>query len=255
MGLHSVVYRNTAVAISASLASMNILAGYNDNVANNQWLPNFTPQLEMAAFFGANMSAARMQTAYLNNTAALWFRPWNQVAAPATNFNIADFTTSPVKLRKSENIVVQTSNSNGAATDSQYGILHFTDGIHERPTGKSLRIRLTGTTTVTANAWTRCVLTPDEVLPNARFAIMGFDAISTTGLAARLNIPGWTASGVVMSPGAVCLRSLADRQPYPWYESPFGKIGEFDNQTIPGLEILCTAADTAQTVFMDIIQL
>jgi hypothetical protein len=250
MGLHTLLYRNAAVAISASFASLPIIPFSADNVSNNQWLPNFDAKLVLATGFGATLSALRVQTPLLLQTASMWLKPWNIGIVPVTNYNIADLTDYPIVFNRMENVNVQTSNSSGAATDDQWVVLWFSDGIVEKPSGKDICIRLTGTTTQTANAWTRCTLTPDESLPNKRFAIMSFEVVSTTGICARLDIPGWAPGGKQMHPGTVPLPTIGLRQPYPLYESPFGKIGEFDNQTIPGLEIFSKAADTAQTVWM-----
>ena len=58
MAQHTVLYRNAAVAISASFASMPIVPYTGDNVGNNQFLPPIPLELVFAAAFGANLSAA-----------------------------------------------------------------------------------------------------------------------------------------------------------------------------------------------------
>lgn len=255
MAQHTVLYRNPTVAAAASFASLPIVPYTGDNVGNNQFLPPIPLELVFAAAFGATLSAARIQTPLLAATALDWIRPFNLSATVPTDYNLCDYRPKSVKFNTYENINVQTSNSAGGATDDQFVILHFGDGNYAMPTGKYLKMRLLGSTTVVADAWNSVTLVPDESLPTARFAIIGLEVVGATGICARLDIPGWAPGGKIMHPGCVPLPTIGLKQPVPLYNFPFGNIGEFTNQTIPRLDYYSNAADTAQQVWLDIVQL
>lgn len=255
MAQHTVLYRNSAVAISAALANMNVVPYAGDNVQNNQWFPPFPMDLVFAAAFGATLSAAQVTTPLLLRTAAVQLRPFNISGTIPTNFNLADFTDRPVRFNDLENVAIQTSNSSGVATDDQFVILMFGDGNYVKPSGKSIKLLMTGTTTCTADAWNFVPLTSQYTLPNATFAVVGMEIISATGICGRLAVPGWAVNGKMVKPGVPVLPTLATRLPTPLYNQPFGTLATFQNTTLPQLELYPNSADTAQTVFLDIVQL
>lgn len=251
MGMHTVLYRAPAQVASANLVALPLFGFTNDNVGNgNTWLPPFKAKLAAAAGFGATMSDLRISTPLLLQTNQMILRPWNIGIVPVTDYNLCNLVDFNIQFNEYENVAPVSSNSNGAGTDDQWCVLWFTDGKIERPVGTDMIIELDSTTTVTANAWSRCPLTPVQSLPVGRFAVMGMDVVCATGICARLNTPGWNSMGVPMSPGCIPLPTIGLRQAYPLYDMPFGKIAEFTNQTLPALEVFSKAADTSARVFL-----
>lgn len=251
MAIHTVLFRNAAQAASANLVALALQNFTNDNVAPGpSWLPHFPAKLVAASGFGATMSDLRVSTPLILQTNQMILRPWNIGIVPVTDYNLCNLKDFGITFNTFENVQPVSSNSNAGATDDQWCVMWFSDGRFEKPSGVDMIIELTSATTVTANAWTRCALTPVQTLPNARFSVLGMDVVSATGICARLNIPGWASGGNPMSPGCIPLPTIGLRQAYPLYDQPFGQIGQFTNQTLPALEIFCKAADTSARVFL-----
>ena len=250
MGLHSVLFRNAAQAISANLVALPIIPSAMDNVSGTSWLPPFRAKLMAAAGFGATMSDFRVSTPLLLQTNQLVMRPWNASIVPITDYNICDLTKFQITFNQNENVQPVSSNSNGAATDDQWAVLHFSDGKIDYPSGTDMIIEFLSSTAAVANTWVRTTLVPVQTLPAKRFAIMGFDVVGTTGICAKLLFPGGGGNYNGMSPGTIPLPTIGVRGPYPLYQQPYGVLGYFDNQTIPNMEYFAKAADATQRVWM-----
>lgn len=245
MGMHAVLYRSS-VSAGASFTSLTAIPFTFDTLTNNKILPNFDCDLMIATSFGVNMSALRLQTPLIQATALDHLRPFGIAATAGTNPNTADFSDFPIALRMTENIDIQASSSDAGA-QTYNSILQLGDRKYTLPSGPTYNIFASGTTTLSAGAWTRVPLTFADNLPNKLFSIIGFEAISATGILSRLNIPSWP-----MAPGYPTVASIGNRMNDVQYLPQFGELGRFNNQALPALEQFSTAADTAQSVWLKI---
>lgn len=241
---HAVLYQRVAAG-AEDFANATIVPFGMDTVLNNVFGPTQDMDILGVQTGGAQLTAARIQTPLLNQTASLHVRPFNAAALGGNNLNFSRFFDNPVKIRAVEPVALQVSQG---AAGTVRSIIVFGDKNYSKVSGQRIRIRATSTTTVTAGAWTQCTLIPDESLPFRLFHIVGLEIVSATGVLGRLSIPG-----MPYNPGVPVLQAIGSRMDDFWYEQFAGSLGRFSNQAFPSLQIFCTAADTSAQVFMDII--
>lgn len=139
-----------------------------------------------------------------------------------------------------------------ASTINTIALINAHDGDFTIPQGDIYSIRATAAITATASVWSRGNLTFDQNLPGGRYAVVGGHGFGATLRAWRLRfsdatmLPGHTSGGTSLGTTAPEWRHRQGRQ---------GKWGEFDQTAPPTVEVLCTAADTAQTFVLDIIKI
>lgn len=159
-----------------------------------------------------------------------------------------DYTKDPIFLEISEKLNLYVDNANN--NEATYGIVFLSDGELEPVKGEIRTIRATGSTTVTAGAWSNCPLTFSQDLPAGRYGIVGMRAMTATPVAARAVIPGvWHRPG--------CIPSVLPSDPRPkiFRNGNLGVWAEFEFDSPPSVDMLCVAGDTAQEIFFDLIQL
>lgn len=241
---HACLYSIGPTAGAITFNSMSIVPFGLDVVQNSKFFPPQDMDILAVYVGGATLTAARIQTPLLNQTASLHCRPFNTVALGGNNVNGALFFDNPVHIRQSEGIDVQVSDS---AIDTVRAVVILGDRNYQKVTGQRIRVRATSSTTVTAGAWTHCPLTFDENLPYKTFRITGLEIQSATGVIGRLSIPG-----APWNPGVPCIQAIGSRLNYDLYQQFGGVLGSFTNLAVPSLDIFCTAADTSAQVFMDL---
>jgi len=133
---------------------------------------------------------------------------------------------------------------NGAA-EQDYGVVFLSSVPRLSKVSWDLVMRFTGSTSLTANAWTKVSLTPDITLPEGRYRIVGFIPISANGIVARI-VPVEGAR----RPGFVCARTEYDAlsKSLDNWLADTGIV--FTPRTVPKVEFLSAAADTSETVIM-----
>jgi hypothetical protein len=119
------------------------------------------------------------------------------------------------------------------------------------PPGNVYTIRGTGVATLGATAWTNInPITWQNTLPNGLYAVVGGAFQSATCLAGRVifeNTP--------YRPGAVGQQLITDWTNDIFRNGGLGVWGQFHNYAMPQVEFLASAADTAQTVFLDLVKI
>lgn len=242
---HAVLYSLGPTAGAITFNSMSIVPFGLDVVLNNKFAPPQDMDILAAVVGAATLTAARIQTPLLLQTASLHLRPFNTAVLGGNNLNVAEFFDNPVRVRQTEGIDVQVSDS---AIDTIRAIIILGDKNYSKITGPRIKARATSSTTVTAGAWTHCPLVFDENLPFRTMRIVGMEVQSATGVLGRLSIPG-----APWNPGVPCIQAIGSRIDYHLYGQFAGVLGQFSNQAIPSLDIFCTAADTSAQVFLDLI--
>jgi hypothetical protein len=91
-------------------------------------------------------------------------------------------------------------------------------------------------------------LTLQEGLPAQRWSVVGMRAYSANIIAARLIFYGQTNR-----PGVLGSQNFSDMHHPMFRLGQLGVFGTFDLNSIPQVEVLATAADTAETILLDLV--
>lgn len=162
---------------------------------------------------------------------------------------IASWPYRAPSFRPQEEVVASVDNGATAASQETL-IVSLAKSIDPIPNGEELTIKWTGTTTMTANAWTLIgAPTLAIVLPEGAYAMIASHLQGATAGAHR-----WIFSGQFYRPGFPSTVAFSDR---PWpgqFDYRQGLAGTFSNITLPQCEAWCSSADTAQTGFMRVIK-
>jgi hypothetical protein len=167
---------------------------------------------------------------------------------PLSPHSIVDLRKTPLQMVTGEQLVMELL-SNPAAAQIQWALAWLADGPIEQVTGDVFTVRATASATLTAGSWTNTALTFDENLPRGRYAIVGMKAISAGLIAARLVLPD-----IKWRPG-VLGNDLVEDIEWPGFRyGGMGVFGEFEDVDGFTADFLSVSGDTAETVYVDLIQ-
>lgn len=179
--------------------------------------------------------------------------PYNTASAaaaePASPQVVCDLRKLPLPLVTNENLTADVD-SNPAAAQIQWCMVWFAAGPIAPVEGGIFTIRATNASTLTASAWTNGALTFIEDLPRGRYQVVGMRARAAGLVAARLAFVGgrWR-------PGVLGTDAQGDLEHPMFRYGGLGVFGEFEDLEPPTVDFLSVSADTAQDVFLDLIQL
>lgn len=237
---------------SQAADGLTAVAGLTDDHLNvegdNIRIPNFAAKIIAAIATGITLAEAQITSPKLKEI----FKPDLAILGvgaaepPADRSILNKFLPTGLELKASENMRFFVDNGN--TNEPQFGLVWLSNGLTAIPAGQINVVKATGSTTVTANAWSTVPLTFSQTLPAGNYAVVGMRAEGVTCVAARLI---FTGSG--MRPGAVGTDGPGDVIDPIFRKGGLGVWGIFENTTPPRLEMLCTAADTAQTIYLDMI--
>jgi len=174
--------------------------------------------------------------------------PFDISAEPSSNPRIMDIPQRGIPLIPGEGMRFLVAEG-AAGAEYEHGLAWLESEHEAAPEGIIETIRCTGTTTLTAYAWSLCELTLSQQLRAGRYAIVGMSAISAGAIAARLVIPG---SG--FRPGVIAFDTESDFGTTYSRRGNLGNWGEFEHVYPPKVEFLAVSADTAQTVYIDLVK-
>lgn len=198
-------------------------------------------------------SFARLVSPSLRVRGLFQIEPFSSAAAaavePGSPPAVLDLRRSPLPLVVNENLTFEV-NSNPAAAQIQWGLVWLAAGPIEPIGGQIFTVRATNGSTLVASTWTNGALTFVEDLPRGRYAVVGMRARSAGLVAARLAFVGgrWR-------PGCLGCDAQADLDHRMFRYGELGAWGEFEDLEPPTVDFLSVSADTAQDVYLDLIQL
>ena len=241
---------------SIDQASLGRIAVVQDDVLTQNGtdrfnVPNEYRFIQFAFASGLNLSQARIVTPSLQVAKSdLDIIPFQDGADLLAILNPPIWVPERfVELDPSEQIEAQTSEDGSGATTQQVFVALGTAENPAMPAGNIRSIRLTGTTTVTADTWSSVVLTPESSLEAGRYTMVHFAAFSATVIAAR-----WLPNGGGFRPGLFGQGAASPAQfdfgAETWRRLGWYSMLEFTHITLPQIQYFCTAGDTAQTVQM-----
>lgn len=234
--------QDSAVLVPAAALADQALQINGDDII----VPNDLTALIMATAFGPDITRAQLQSPSIR-------RQWNQeimpviaAALPTNRQVLQPQIDSPLILDAAEQLNGLMAESNAAA--SRVTIMALLADVPPSPVSGDIRsIRVTGTGTAVANAWTNLTLTFNDVLPAGTYALVGADFFSTNMQAFR-----FVFKGGMYRPGFIGA-SAASQLPHPLQRyGGLGVWGEFAHNTPPSIDVLCNAADSAFSGILDL---
>lgn len=204
--------------------------------------------LVKASVLSATLLRARLDSPTMRFFGNPFVRPVVVGATWPTNPNVMHMFEHPMHLPAGEEIAIQATSGIAMGTERLHALITLMDVPEPIPAGTPFAVRFTGTATATANSWTTITFTMDQALPVGMFDMIMSECQGTTQIAHR-----WLFDQQQWRPGFASLAALGSRMTYEDYMFRYGKMGSFLNTSLPRLQILCTAADTAQEGYMWII--
>ena len=217
---------------------------------------HFVPQQDMFLLYayheGVTELRARITSPTIRQFTPTFIRPINAALLPATLTRPMNLLRSPLRLKALEEFAIESTNS-AAGPNVCTTILGLGVGpIQPAPVGDIYTMRGTGTTTVTAQAWSQCAITWADTLPVGRYAVVGLNFWGATAQAGRLI---FNDGDQRWRPGCVGGATDVVIEDEMFRNGNLGVWGTFNAWAMPNFEALCNAADTAQTVYMDIMRI
>lgn len=216
---------------------------------SGNFLPTYNYLIPYLYFGAATPTSARLVTPTFRQITTPFIRPLNPAIVPSDEPNIADYRANPLKTQGLEELqLLSTQTSGGAAVVVAVGAL-MTSMPVMMPQGNVYTLRGVGATTLVAGGWTQAAITWQDTLPAGQYVVVGLGYIGTTAVAARVIF-----ENQVERPGAVAVGANTSSGSSIFMKGGLGVWGYFNANRMPNLEFLANAADTAETVYMDIIR-
>lgn len=229
------------------------VAAVQDNVltrttANNYILPQPGKLFAMYSA-GVSITRARVNTPSLRYVGLPYGGLVNATLAVPSPSNITVWGDNGPMLPTADEISVEHT-LGGAAPENEFSLLWFQFQNRPITMGPTYRILFTAAITGVTGAWASGVMTPDSTLPAGRYAIVGMTAFGTNAVAMRLIFPGGG-----YRPGCLCVNANNGVISRLFSDGTMGLYGTFDSVNIPTLEVFAIGANTAQTVFLDVVRI
>jgi hypothetical protein len=198
---------------------------------------------------GPSLSGLRLQSPSLRR---MFLPDVNNVirgTVPATPLNVFNRFDNPFELDEDEALNVLAS-EDGAGATNIWAFVFLGDAPRSPETGPIFTIRATATDAATANKWTPVSLTFSQSLPAGRYAVVGSVHRSATAIAHR-----YVFVGGVWRPGGPSTTGEFDYGNPLFRHGNLGTWGEFNHNTPPSIEVLCSAADASHVFYIDLIKI
>lgn len=197
---------------------------------------------------GANLTAVRINTPSLRYVGLPFIGPVNTTLTVPSPPNLTVWGEHGPLLPTVDAVSVEHT-LGGAAPENELTVLFLRFGHSPFPGGPVYRIRFTGTIAGTAGTWQSGAITPDSVLPQGTYSVVGMDLFGTNIVAGRLIFPG-----SFFRPGALARNATSGIPDRFFTDGSMGVYGSFKSINLPNLEIFCSGANAAQTLFLDLVR-
>ena len=272
MAFHMELFRSSlASGVTNVLQQVNfVFTGVLAASGNAMQVSNSLTKLHSLAGFGATLENISPQAPSMLPLAYPNLASNNVGSAMNTPMAVWDFSRNPKPLRPTEPFSIFASQTSaGAETETVF--VQFTDGLVTpapalavgpalNGNGMLTTVHATAATTLTANAFTAVTPTLDSPgLPAGYYALVGARVMSAHAIAFRMapqNEPLWRPGGWAVQaptdldfPGQRYINNLTGAI------SHWGVWLNFYQNTVPGVLIFSTAADTVENMWFDVIKI
>lgn len=212
-------------------------------------VPGFAPNLACVHAEGVNMLEAQISSPTLRKGLLYDIAPVHAAGISNSDIYPHNRFMSPIPLTPGEGLRALVAESAvGAVQQTVFAWLM--SELEEAPAGDIITVKTTATTTLSPYAWSLVKMSFTQQLEAGQYAVVGLRPESAGCLAARLVMPGSE-----YRPGV-----LGSRDPSTYGKDPFrygavGLFGTFEHTFPPQVEFFSFSADTAETVYFDLIKL
>lgn len=245
---HTVAYSashdNTANADIAAVADQ-IMA-----VQNSHFVPQVDCQINWASAMSAVALRARLSSPSIRQVTQPYLIPVIDSVGPLTTDKAVDMRSNPIIARRLEELAVESTLSAAGPTRDTIVVDLADSPLAPAPAGPCFTIRGTGTTTLVASNWTLATITWVNNLPVGQYAVIGGIAYGATCQAFRVIF-----ENQVWRPGGLGWVSEVVQADPLFRFGELGLWGTFQSNRMPNIEVLASAADTAQTIYLDLVRL
>lgn len=247
MGLHLAMFTGS-VANGSTFTKLDAYQTIFENVQNHNLIVPSLNQILAVHAYGANMSRAELQAPDLQSPGYPQVSPINTaVPSNSVEAKLLNLMNNPLKVTSGEQLSAYVING-GSASEQEFMALLLADK-QPTPEKKAFRtLRLTGSTTLTANEPVNCTMTFDDNLPVGTYDVIGARARSAGAIYFRLG-----HTDVPTRPGGVAVQSVDAEGPEIQRYGNLGVWFSFTNLTQIVMELLSTSADTAEYLELDVV--
>lgn len=246
---HISAYNISFTGANTETEAAAITDGYF-TIQNTHLLPQRPVSILFAAAMGVTLSKSRINTPTLGVITSPFIMPLSPLLSMSSPMKFADYSQDNLTLAALEEIQVFMTHT-AAGAEQNVALLGFDMGKMAQPPGNVYTIRGTATATLVANTWTNLgVITWQNTLPSGLYAVVGAAFQSATGLAGRLIL-----ENTAYRPGCPAQLLVTDWTSELFRRGNLGTWGQFHNYAMPQVEMLATAGDTAETVFLDLVKI
>jgi hypothetical protein len=196
---------------------------------------------------GAHAARACFQSPSLRRLAYYYIAPCDAAANPSTATPWAENFLDPVPVTVNDELDMFVDNVNN--NEATFGLGWLTTGPLTQVGGQIFTVEATGSTTLTANAWTAVPLTFSTSLEFDQYDIVGLWAHFNGAVAARVLIPGFP-----WRPGVIASTTSAKMMPRAFRYGYLGVWATFAQTTPPQIECLSTAATASERFYLDLVK-
>jgi hypothetical protein len=247
------MHHTCAYGASIADATLTDVAAISDVILainNGHFFPTRDYWLAYAFAAGASViNRARIVSPTMRQVTTPWIRPLNTGLTVASPLFIADYRDNPFRIRASEELEVDIMQTTGAAAQVM-AILGLQTTPTPPPIGDIYTLRGTSSTAAVVRSWTPITVTWQDILPQGKYTIVGGRAISTNGIASRLSL-----ENQVERPGSISLSTAAGISHPAFERGGLGAWGNFTNQRMPIVEVMCQVADASHEYYLDFIRI
>lgn len=218
-------------------------------ITNSRHRPGKDMDLVCAYGVGDLLLRARLASPKTRAIKEPYIYPLGVGAANDTPLWPCDLRNHPFRLRANEEIIWEITNS-GAGPTATYIFSILQAGFTPAPRGEIYTIRGTGTTTMTANAWTEVTVTWEAQLPVGRYAVIGGNFIGASARAFQVIF-----EDQFYRPGGFGIEAEGTPGWEGQMKGGLGLWGEFETTVYPRIMGFCDSADTAETVYLEVIKI
>ncbi len=217
-------------------------------IQNNHFIFPRDVFLWFAWLGSVTLNRGRLNSPSIRQIAPRFVRPVELALLPPQDPNVEWLGDRPFRVRGQEEFILEVTGANAMA-ENFHSVMGLMERFEPAPQGDPYILRGTGTTTAVANVWTTATITWDTALPVGRYAVIGCELFSATGIGFRLIF-----DDQVWRPGGLSQATLGLRSFKQQLDGALGVWGVFNTISLPRVQVFCNAADTVQTVFMKVVR-